>query len=58
MKNNRILILTLPLCASHCACYCGVFYVVVIVKMEATDFLATMMENCVFLGETVNSHCN
>jgi hypothetical protein len=34
------------------------FYVVVVVKMEATDFLATMMQNRVFLGETANSHCN
>jgi hypothetical protein len=26
--------------------------------MEATYFLATMMQNGVFLGETATSHCN
>jgi hypothetical protein len=58
MKNSRILIPSLPRCPSRCACYNSVFYVVVVVKMEATDFLATMMQNCVFLGEMANSHCN
>ena len=58
MKNSQILLPTLPLCPSCCACYYGLFYVVVVLKMEATDFLATMMQNCVFLGETANSHCN
>jgi hypothetical protein len=38
MKNSWILIPPLPLCPSGCACYNGVFYVVVVVKMEATDF--------------------
>ena len=32
--------------------------VVVVVKMVATDFLATMMQNDVFLGYTANSHGN
>jgi hypothetical protein len=58
MKNSQILIPPLPLCPFGCACYNGVFYVVFVVKMDATDFLATMMQNGVFLGETANSHCN
>jgi hypothetical protein len=32
--------------------------VVVVVKMVATDFLATTMQNDVFLGYTANSHGN
>jgi uncharacterized membrane protein len=33
MKNSRILIPTLPLCASCCAYYNGVFDVVVVAKL-------------------------